>query len=412
MKKALGLLAVLALGSVAFAKETLTITCFTNLNESVEAAIPLWKKANPDVDIKVNALNYGDHHNGLTTALASGNGAGDVACVEIGFVARFGESGGLEDLSKAPYNAKQYQNQVTAYAWAQATNPDGNMFVLPVDIAPGTLFYRSDILSKAGVSTGALTKSWDSFIDAGKKIKDKTGAYLLHNAGFIAQTYIRANIPAGENLYFDAKGNPVLNSARFVQALTLAKKARDLKLDMNIGEWSPEWTDALNKGKVATQPFGAWFEGTMRGMVPDTAGKWRAADLPGKNYATWGGSFMAIPKQSKNKALAWEFIKFFALNKDVQLNSFKTISALPSLKAAQKDPIFSQPVAFLGNQKARPMWVNAANKTKAIDANKFDQVASDALGAAINKVLNDGADIKAALDEAQTAVERRVKRGN
>ena len=409
MKRVLGLIAALSLSGAAHAA-TLTVSCFSNMNVSVEAAIPLWKKLHPDVDIKVNTLAYGDHHNALTTALATGSGAGDVTCVEVGFVAKFGESGGLEDLLKAPYNGKQHQSKVTAYAWAQATNPDGGMYVFPADIAPGTLFYREDILKKAGVTASQLNKSWDSYIAAGKKIKDKTGAYLLHNAGFVAQAYIRAKVSNGESLFFDAKGQPVLTSARFVQALTLAKQVRDAKLDANIAEWSPEWTDGLNKGRIATQPFGAWFEGTMRGLIPDTAGKWRSVDLPEKSYATWGGSFMAIPKQSKQKELAWEFLKFFALNKEVQLNSFKVNSSLPSLKAAQSDALFRQPVEFLGGQVARPMWVRAANNVKGIESNRLESVANDAFSAALDKVLNNGVAIKAALEEAQGLVVRRLNR--
>ncbi|GGJ38860.1 ABC transporter substrate-binding protein [Deinococcus roseus] len=409
MKRILGLFVVLALGNAAQAA-TLTVNCFSNMNVSVEAAIPLWKKLHPDVDIKVNTLAYGDHHNALTTALATGSGAGDVDCVEVGFVAKFGESGGLEDLLKAPYNAKQYQSKVTAYAWAQSTNPDGGLYVFPADIAPGTLFYREDVLKKAGVSAASLTKSWESYIAAGKKIKEKTGAYLLHNAGFVAQAYIRAKVPAGESLFFDTKGQPVLNSARFVQAITLAKQVRDARLDANIAEWSPEWTDGLNKGRIATQPFGAWFEGTMRSMIPETAGKWRSVDLPEKSYATWGGSFMAIPKQSKQKELAWEFLKFFALNKEVQLNSFRVNSSLPSLKAAQSDALFKQPVEFLGGQVARPMWVRAANKVKGIESNRLESVATDAFAAALDRVLNNNVAIKTALDEAQSTVARRLNR--
>ena len=161
MKKALSLIVLLSLGSLSQAA-TLTVNCYPDVNRYIEAAIPMWKKLHPDVDIKINTLAYPDHHNALTTALATGNGAGDVDCVEIGFVARFGESGGLEDLGKAPYNAKQYQKLITGYAWAQATNADGGLYVLPVDIAPGTLFYRDDILKKAVVTPAELSKSWES----------------------------------------------------------------------------------------------------------------------------------------------------------------------------------------------------------------------------------------------------------
>ncbi len=414
-KRSLLTLALLALVTLptaaAQAAKTLTINCFTNLDEAVTAAIPAYKKLHPEVTIKLNILGYGDHHTALQTALATGSGAGDVACIEVGYVGRFMEGGGLVNLDEAPYNVKQYQNQVTAYAWSQATATDGHNYAMPTDVASGTMFYRKDVLDRLGVKVSDLTKSWDSFIAAGKQMKAKDPSVsLMGDAAQLAFLYWKANVADGEYEFFDKSGKVLVDSPRFVKAFELAKAVRDAKLDAKIGNWSPEWTDGLNKGTLAVQFFGAWFEGTMRGMVPTTAGKWRSADLPNKTFGSWGGSFYAIPKESKQKDAAWDFVKYMTLNKDAQLTSLKAISALPSLKSAQNLPELRQPLAFLGGQASRTTWVKNANKVKPVDVNKLDAVATEEVGKALTSVLEEGKDIKASLAEAKAAIERRQKR--
>jgi len=377
----------------------------------VSASIPNYKKLHPEVTIKLNILAYGDHHTALQTALATGSGAGDVDCIEVGYVGRFMEGGGLVNLDDAPYNAKQYRNLVTAYAWSQATATDGRNYAMPTDVASGTMFYRKDVLDRLGVKVSDLTKSWDSFVATGKQMKAKDPSVsLMGDAAQLAFLYWKANIADGENEFFDKGGKVLVDSPRFVKAFELAKAVRDAKLDAKIGNWSPEWTDGLNKGTLAVQFFGAWFEGTMRGMVPTTAGKWRSADLPNKTFGSWGGSFYAIPKESKQKDAAWDFIKYMALSRDAQLTSLKAISALPSLKAAQSLAELRQPLAFLGGQVARTVWVKNANKVKPVDVNKLDAVANEEVGKALTSVLEEGKDIKAALAEAKAAIEKRQKR--
>ena len=408
----LALLALVTLPTAsAQAAKTITINCFSNLDEAVTAAIPAYKKLHPEVTIKLNVLAYGDHHTALQTSLATGSGAGDVACIEVGFVGRFMEGGGLVNLDEAPYNVKQYKNLITAYAWTQATSTDGKNYSMPTDVASGTMFYRKDVLDRLGVKVTDLNKSWDSFIAAGKKMKAKDPKVsLIGDAGQVAELYWKANVPNGEYLFFDKSGKTVVDSPRFVKAFEIAKQIREAKLDAKIGNWSPEWTDGLNKGTLAVQFFGAWFEGTMRGMVPTTKGMWRSADLPDKSFASWGGSYYAIPKESKQKDAAWDFIKYMTLSKEGQLSSLKAISALPSLKSAQALAELREPLAFLGGQVARTTWVRNANKVQPVDTNKLDAVAQEEIGKALTSVLEEGKDIKASLAEAKVAIERRQKR--
>lgn len=407
------LVAALAIGACisAQAATTLTVASFPSFDESVKLAIPAYKKLHPDVEIKLISLAYGDHHTAMTTALATGSGLPDVMGLEIAFVGKFLDSAGLEDLAKPPYNGMQYRNQFFRFTYPQATNASGKLVAIPGDIGPGTLFYRKDILEKAGVSEAELTKSWEGFVEAGKKVKAATGAYLIADASDLSNIFIRSNLKDGEGIYFDSKGNPLLNTPRFKKAFELAQSARKAGIDGKIGAWSNEWSEGFKRGQLASQMSGAWLAGHFESwLAPDTKGLWRAAQLPNGAYASWGGSFYAIPSKSPNKAAAWEFIKFMTMNKEQQVAAFKKVVAYPSMITAQDKGFIDEKIPFLGDQQARQLWQVAAGKIPAIPVGKYDAVAADVVGAALNDVLEQGKDITAALDDAQDKLKKRVRR--
>ncbi|OLV19092.1 ABC transporter substrate-binding protein [Deinococcus marmoris] len=393
-------------------KVTITVAAFPSLDTSIKAVLPAWNKLHPNITIKLVAQEFADHHNAMTTALATGQGLPDVMAVEIGYVGKFAEGKGLEDLNKAPYNAEQYKKLFTPFTVAQATSADKRFIAMPTDIGPGTLLYRKDVLDKAGVDPAQLNKSWESYLAAGKVIKAKTGASLINTAQSIYGVVSRTNLKAGEGIYFDSKNNLLVgpDNARFLRAFTLAKQVRTEGLDAKIGEWSNEWYDAFKKGTVASQFSGAWLTGSLESyMAPDTKGLWRVENLPEGGYASWGGSFYAIPTAAKNKQWAWEFIKFMTMDKSQQLAAFTINGAFPALLTAQNDNIFSQGVPFLGNQKARVLWRDAARKTQPIDVNKYDSVADQIVNTELTNVLEQGKDIKQALTDARTQILRRAR---
>ena len=393
--------------------ETLTVSLFPDMDTAIKAAIalPEFKKEFPGVDVKIVPLAWADHHTALTNALATGSGAGDVVAIDVSYIAKFAETTGLQDLNKAPYSAGSLKSKFVPFTIAQATTDDGRLIALPNDIGPGSMFYRRSVLKKAGVSVADLTKSWDSFLEAGKKIKAKTGAYLIANANSVAELMYKSNIPAGEGVFFDKNGKVLVDSPRFVKAFQIAKAVHDAGLDGNINEWTNEWYEGFRKGTVATQFSGAWLYGQLKGwMAPDTGGDWGIANLPNNAYASWGGAFWAIPTQGKQKDLAWKFVKFITANKAAQLAAFKANGAFPSLKAAQSDPSFNEPIEFLGGQKARLMWKSAAARIKPIDVDKYDTVAQEIIYNTLKQVINENKDITAALAEAKTQIERRARR--
>jgi len=403
--------ALAVLSAAAAASTTLTVACFTDLDRIVKAALPQWNKLHPDINIKLVSLQVEDHHNSMTTALAAGNHLPDVMAIDFGYIGSFSESTGLEDLLQAPYSAGQYKKQFVAYTYPQATNSRGSLAAMPADIGPGTLFYRKDLMDRAGVKEADLTKSWESYLDAGKKLKAATGAYLLARAGDLKDIYIRADLKDGEGIYFGDKGRVLVDSPRFVKAFELAKAARVAGLDAGTVAWTSEWAEGFKRGKVATHMSGSWFSGHLvTWLAPDSKGSWRTANLPAGALASYGGSFYAIPKKAANKGEAWEFIRFMTTNKEVQLNSLREMYAFPALLEALADPMMEQPLAYFGGQKSRLQWRETAAKIPAIRVDKYDPTANDIVNAELGNVLEQNKDIKTALSDAKALIERRVRR--
>ena len=397
----------------ALAQQSLTIAAYPAVDEIVRAAVPKWKLAHPTVEIKVLSRQFADHHTAMTTALSTSFYLPDVMALEVGYVGRFAQGGGLEDLAQPPYNIGRFQTRFVPYAYAQATSRSGRVVAAPTDIGPGTLLFRSDILAKAGVSEAALTRSWDSYVAAGVRIKASTGAYLMAHARDMKDIVIRSGIQPGDGLYFDRDSKVLVNSPRFVRAFELARQVRQQKLDAKVGAWSNEWSEGFKRGSIATQLSGAWLAGHLNNwLAPGTRGLWHAAPLPEGAFAAYGGTFLAIPRSAPaaNKALAWEFIQLLTLDRGLQLAAFKSQDAFPALLETFDDPFFEQPIAFLGGQAARVGWRESVKHISAVGVHKQDAFAAEVIDTELDKVLDRGKDIAAALADAQRLLQQRAKR--
>jgi len=390
---------------------TITVATFPDLDRAAKAALPRWHAAHPDVDVKIVSLQYADHHTAMTTALATGSGLPDVMAIDFKFIGKFAGSGGFEDLNKPPYSAGALRPRFVGYTFAQATNAAGELAALPADIGPGTLLYRADLIAKAGLTETDLTKSWDSFIAAGAKLKAATGADLLADSADIVDIVLRSNLPPGEGIYFDRAGKVLVDGPRFVHAFELGRAAHKAGIAAGATIWTNEWVAGFRNNRIAGAMMGAWLAGHLKNwLAPDTAGKWRSAPLPAGATASYGGSFYAIPKRAAHKPEAWEFVRFMTADKQTQLASLRTLDTFPALLAAQQDPVMDEPLPFLGGQKARELWRDIAAKVPAIPVDKYDSMATDVVRAEYQNVITQGKDIRAALADAKSLIEHRARR--
>ena len=397
----------------AAAPQLLTVAAFPAVDKIVEAAIPAWKKLHPSVGIKVVSRQFADHHTAMTTALSTSFYLPDVMALEVGYVGRFAQGGGLEDLARPPYDIRRFEPQVVPYALRQATSRSGAIVAAPTDIGPGTLLVRSDILAKAGVSDADMSRSWDSYVAAGIRIKQTTGAYLLAHARDIKDIAIRTGIQPGEGLYFDKDSRVLVATPRFSRAFELARQVRKNKLDAKVAAWSNEWSEGFKRGTLATQLSGAWLAGHLSNwLAPATKGQWRALQLPEGSFAAYGGTFLAIARgaPAANKLLAWELIQLLTLDREMQLAAFKSQDAFPALVSTYDDPFFELPLPFLGGQPARVLWREATRHIQAVTVHKQDAFAGEVIDTELDKVLDHGKDVATALADAARLLEKRARR--
>ncbi len=400
---------ILPVAVSAAAKKEIRIDGFPDYDSHFKVVVPELMKANPDLDVKYLINNHDDHHKKLTNNLATGSGAGDVVLVDVGRLGAFVNAGGFVNLSQAPYEADKLASQFAPYSWTQGKGTDGQQYAIPVDLGPGVLFYRRDYVEGLGYKIEDITKDWDSYIAYGVELKKKKGVALIGNASDIAELIVNATVNEGEGLYFDKSGKSLLTSERFVKALTLAKKVHDLGLDLGLTSWTNEWYEALREGKVATQLSGAWLLGHLKNWIaPKSAGLWGVSNLPAGIYGSWGGSFLAIPKQSKNPAEAWRVIQYL-VSKETQLQGLKGIAAFPANTQTYSDKIFAEPVDYLKGQKARLLFADTAKKIRATKPFKGDQIAVTIYQNALEEVIRQGKDVQSTIAQADQLLTRRTK---
>jgi multiple sugar transport system substrate-binding protein len=157
--------------------------------------------------------------------------------------------------------------------------------------------------------------------------------------------------------------------------------------------------------------MGAWLGGHLANwLAPNTSGLWRSTVLPERAATSWGGTFYAIPKNAKNKELAWDLIAYLTLNRQQQQLAFEKFNAFPVLLEAQSGAFFEQPVAFLGGQKARVEWRSIASQIKPTRVFKNDTIAEEIVNAELDLVLTKGKSVEQAIKDADSQIQRRARR--
>lgn len=394
-------------------RRTLTVAAFPLVDEIARAAIPAWQRLHPEVELKILSRQYSDHHTAMTTALSTAVALPDVMALESSFVGRFAQGGGLEDLRHSAYGVERFRSQLVPFAYDQAVARSGAMVAMPADIGPGTMLYRQDVLAKAGVAEAELTGTWERYVAAGARIKAATGAYLIAHVQEIKDIIIRSGLKPGEGLYFDTESRVLVNSPRFERAFEVALQARRQGLDARVSAWSNDWAEGFKRGRLATELSGAWLVGQLNNFIaPSTSGLWRAAPLPEGGTAAYGGAFYAMPRRiaPERKALAWDFMQLMTLDPQRQLQAFKDFDAFPSLLAAHDDAFFNEPLPFLGGQRARQLWRDAARRITALPVHKQNQFAEEVVQTELDKVLTRNKPIRTALADAERLLQRRALR--
>ena len=378
-------------------------------DDSFRPVVNTFNKKQDKIRVNFAKVGYDDTHKRLLTSLAAGTGAPDTCAIEIGYVATFTGKGGLVDLLQPPYDAGQYKNDLVAFQWAQGSSPEGRLVCMPWAIGPSGLMYREDLFSQAGLETDpeklqARIKTWDDWFQLGEDLKKKRP-----NMALVADAFTDIFTPLVEQQghgWFTKAGE--LDYQKALKPLQRSVEARKRGVDAKIDWWGAEWNTGLKKNAFAALMGPCWMQGSLNTNAPEFNGKWRAIHAPEGDYNV-GGSFWSIPQQGKHKEAAWEFLKFACVTAEGGNLNFTSQGALPAYRPAWKDPLYEQPIAFYGGQKAYRLWAEIGDKVPPLPVNPNDREANDIISNEITKVKKQGKDPAKAVEDATAEAKRRIR---
>lgn len=325
--------------------------------KGLEATVADFNKKNPNIKIIVKDIGRTDVYDKLTVGLESGTGLPDVVQIENEPIANYLDKfpKGFLDITD---KAMKYKKDMDPSKMS-ILEKNGKIYGLPWDSAPAGIFYRRDYFEKAGVNPEAI-KTWDDYIEAGKKVLSATGKKMLPINYTGDDALFRMIMNQEGVFYFNKKGEVQVNSPKAVKALAIIDKMVKAGITLNAPDWNTFVTSTKN-GRVATVPFGVWWGGTLKDQMSELSGKFGVIPCPavekGGNRATnLGGSNLLILSSTKVPEAAWKFVEHALATKEGQMTMYKKFALFPAYIPAYKDPYFEEGDKFFAGQKVSKLF--------------------------------------------------------
>ena len=401
----------LMLGIASAFAEKLTVTAWdANFNgNALQAAADDYKaNVDPDFELEINIVSgSSDVENDVTNAGSSGDYSllSDIVLFQDRYIKNFVEN--YPDAWVSLEGADINWDDITAVKQSYSTI-DGVHYGAPVDNGTAIMAYRVDLLEQAGYTIEDMKGiTWEKFLEVGKAVYEKTGKALLSMDGSGNDLPYMMLQAEGVSLWKDGKpfivGNEKLR--RVVELLIEMEKEHVLILS---NDWTGYTNETIMQDQVAGVLNGNWIIPTMT-QVADNAGKWQITTMPtldgGEGYATNGGSSLYITGNCKNVDLAKKFLAYtFGGSKETYDNALRTGGVVTCCISAGQSDVYGEGVPFFNNQPVYKDITEMGAKIIPVEESPFHYVLRGYLGVAMQQI-KDGADIDAALEEAQTATE-------
>ncbi|MGW6932955.1 ABC transporter substrate-binding protein [Lentzea sp. NPDC054927] len=348
-------------------KTELTIATFNEFG--YEDLLKEYEAAHPDVKITQRKTGQGQpHHQNLFTKLGAGSGLADVEGVEEGYLSQvMSKAGQFNDLGEI--GPKIEDGRWLKWKTEAMTTKDGKLIGYGTDIGPLAMCYRKDLFTQAGLPSDpegvkALFSTWDSYFAAGDQFIAKVPGVAWFDSA--AQVF-NAMHNQHETGYYDKSDKLVVDTNTDIKSDWTAVTAAVAKgQSARLAAFSNEWNTGFKLGKFATKTCPSWMLGVVESQAgPENKGKWAVADAFPNGGGNWGGSYLTVPKQSKNAKKAAELAAWLTAPEQ-QIKAFKAKGTFPSqVKALDAPELLEQTNAYFGDVKAGALFATQAKKVKA-----------------------------------------------
>ncbi len=376
-----------------------------------------WNEANPDkqIQIKFTVYPYADMHTKLTLAVQSGEGIPDLADVEIGQFPNYldGEVPWLALNSYVePYKADLVTSRLDAY------EKDGNYYGVPTHVGATVMYYNTEILEKYGIDYTQI-KTWDDFTAAGEKLKEASNGEVYMTsvdtggADWLTLTMSEhgeswVEDPENANVKLDSLNNMLTMQQGWLES-GIAEVTPGGQIDTEQGYAT------VAKGEVAAFPKAIWYMSRFTDYMPEMSGKFAIAPAPvfeegQKRSNGAGGTGTVVYKDSENAELAAEFMAWAKLTEEggEQIWNILGFDPVNTKVWTNQDITHNQENEYVKYFVNNPFdtLLEIQDEVNLIKTVPITTTINEVFNlTTLNEVLENGADVKQALEDAQAEVD-------
>jgi multiple sugar transport system substrate-binding protein len=311
--------------------------------EVVQELVRSFEAANPGIRVDVQQIPWTAAHEKLLTSFV-GRSTPDLAQLGNTWIAEFAVLGALEALD--PWIARSsVVSQGEYFGGIWDTNViDGTAYGIPWYVDTRVLFYRKDLLAKAGYDS--VPGDWDGWREAMRAVKRVVGEenfaiYLPTNEQALPVIF---GLQAGATLLREEATRGAFREPAFRRGFDFFLGLYQEGLAPSVG-----WTAIANvyqefaRGHFMMFITGPWNLGEFRHRLPpDLQDDWTTCPLPGPDgpgsgLSLAGGSSLVMFRSGKSKEAAWKLVEFLS-QPEQQVRFYELTGDLPARRRAWSDP--------------------------------------------------------------------------
>ena len=345
-------------------KIELSIGTFTEFG--YEDLLPEYEKLHSNIKITHHKTGEGGpYHQQLLTKLAAGNGLEDVVAIEEGHIPDVINKPQLfNNLAEiGPKDVKP--DRWLDWKYQAGVAKDGTWIGYGTDIGPLAMCYRKDMLEAAGLKTDDASikgyfASWDSYFAAGDQYTKATGKPWFDSAAQVFNAMQNqldeGYVTKDDKLAIESNKDIKRNWDKVTAAVKGGQSAK-------LVAFSPEWNTGFKQGAFATKTCPSWMLGVVKEQAgPENAGKWAVTDAFPGGGGNWGGSYLAVPKQSKHPKEAAALAAWLTAPEQ-QVKAFEKTGNFPSQVEALDSPeLLGATNDYFGGVKTGELFGKMAQK--------------------------------------------------
>lgn len=285
--------------------KTLTIWAY---DDYILDAFNEYQVKHPELRLNYIKVDKSEYFNKLKLAIALNEPLPDICILNDASISNVDMGDVFVDLEVEPYLVDR--KNIIEYRLAQFENDKGHLWAIPANLSASGVVYNRNIAnmmigSKDPYQVSVVFNSWADVISKGQTFcnenKDK---YIFANL------QDPAIIMFGQSKEAYIQNDKLLKPYRFANYFKILYALKSRGLVANYQLSSPSWYESLSKDEIFLYPCSINMIGQK---VFDSGTSFGFTRSPSGSYS-WGGTFWAIPKTSKYKKEAWDFLSAMLLS--------------------------------------------------------------------------------------------------